>query len=462
MKSFNLKTILFCIATFTTIFLQSCKNEETPLEETELLAKINTNLEMTDITAVTATSGGEIITDNGFTVTQRGVCWSTKIDPTINDSLSKDGSGAGKFTSILRNLTPNTSYYVRAYAINSKGVSYGSTLNFTTDNGVVLVEAKLLTDTTATSIVCKTDFKSFGGLNVISKGICWGKNATPTIEDNVLINNHTTGIYTDTIINLTPKTQYFLRAFVTTVLGTVYSNELIFTTKDQIPLNGLIAWYPFNGNANDESGNGNNGTNHGCTNVSDRFGKTDNAFLFNGSNNDVRLDLKSINNTFGQGVDLTVNTWIKTSDLNGPILTLRDNNTVFEFNVGCLTNVVNSPGKVGVMIRDDATALGTGNYIFSKSVNDNSWHMITLVRLSSSGIIKIFIDGVLDVTSVNGQGGSLTFNKSYMSIGSEQNWIQTNFETSIDQKYFSGAIDDLGIWNQALTQSEITALFNMK
>jgi uncharacterized protein (TIGR02145 family) len=87
---------------------------------------------VTDITQTTATSGGNVTSDGGATVTARGVCWNTSSNPTTANSYTTDGSGTGTFVSNLTSLTPNTLYYVRAYATNSVGTSYGNELSFTT------------------------------------------------------------------------------------------------------------------------------------------------------------------------------------------------------------------------------------------------------------------------------------------------------------------------------------------
>lgn len=92
---------------------------------------VETN-EVTEITPTTATSGGTISSDGGATVTERGVCWSENQNPTIADNKTTDGSGAGSFTSAISGLTANTTYYVRAYASNSKGTGYGSEISFKT------------------------------------------------------------------------------------------------------------------------------------------------------------------------------------------------------------------------------------------------------------------------------------------------------------------------------------------
>ena len=84
------------------------------------------------VTATTASSGGDITDDNGSDITERGVCWSTTVNPTIADLHTSDGTGKGVFTSDLIGLTSGTKYYVKAYATNSAGTSYGNEVNFTT------------------------------------------------------------------------------------------------------------------------------------------------------------------------------------------------------------------------------------------------------------------------------------------------------------------------------------------
>jgi uncharacterized protein (TIGR02145 family) len=99
-----------------------------------ILATLST-LPIGNITSISATSGGNITANGGTSVTQRGVLWSTSPNPTTANSLSNDGSGTGNYTSTLSGLAANTTYYVRAYAINSAGTAYGNELSFTTTGG---------------------------------------------------------------------------------------------------------------------------------------------------------------------------------------------------------------------------------------------------------------------------------------------------------------------------------------
>ena len=85
-----------------------------------------------DITQTSAKSGGNISDDGGAPVTSRGVCWSTSQNPTLSNFYTSDGTGTGNFSSTLNGLLPNTHYYVKAYATNSVGTTYGNQVDFTT------------------------------------------------------------------------------------------------------------------------------------------------------------------------------------------------------------------------------------------------------------------------------------------------------------------------------------------
>ncbi|MFN9710461.1 MAG: T9SS type A sorting domain-containing protein, partial [Bacteroidota bacterium] len=93
-----------------------------------------TTTSVTSITTNSATSGGNITANGGAAVTERGVVWSTALNPTVDlQTKTTNGTGTGSFTANLTGLTPNTTYYVRAYATNSVGTAYGNEISFKTD-----------------------------------------------------------------------------------------------------------------------------------------------------------------------------------------------------------------------------------------------------------------------------------------------------------------------------------------
>jgi hypothetical protein len=104
----------------------------------DAVAATVTTTALSSITTNTATSGGNVTSDGGTTVTARGVCWNTGGNPTLSDSHTTDGSGTGAFISNLTGLTYGTTYYVRAYATNAIGTTYGNVQSFATVGGIVL------------------------------------------------------------------------------------------------------------------------------------------------------------------------------------------------------------------------------------------------------------------------------------------------------------------------------------
>ena len=102
-------------------------------DNTQIELPTVTTKSVSNITETSAVCGGSVNSDGGSTVTVKGVCWSTSQNPTINDNKTNSGSGSGSYTSNITGLAGNTTYYVRAYATNSKGTSYGEQRSFTTN-----------------------------------------------------------------------------------------------------------------------------------------------------------------------------------------------------------------------------------------------------------------------------------------------------------------------------------------
>jgi hypothetical protein len=113
-----------------------------------------TTTAISNITTTTASSGGNVTDDGGSNITVRGVCWNTSGSPTISNSHTSDGSGTGSYSSSITGLTLGTTYYVRAYATNSSGTSYGSSISFTTQSSVGIIlklsDGKILKDAVGT------------------------------------------------------------------------------------------------------------------------------------------------------------------------------------------------------------------------------------------------------------------------------------------------------------------------
>ena len=179
-----------------------------------------------------ATSGGNVVFDKYTPVNQRGLCWGLTSNPTISDNKIISGNGMGSFVTTITNLTPNTTYYTRAYAINSVGISYGNEISFKTASEIILptLTTVTLADIKSTTVIGGGNIVSDGNSIIQSRGVCWSTSPNPTIDNNNINAGTGIGNFTANISNLTPHTTYYIRAYATNSAGTGYGNELSFTT----------------------------------------------------------------------------------------------------------------------------------------------------------------------------------------------------------------------------------------
>lgn len=204
--------------------------------KTEAISKptVSTN-NVTNITQTSATCGGNVASDGGATVTARGVCWSTSQNPTVSGSHTTDGTGTGSFTSNITGLTQGTTYYVRAYATNSAGTSYGEQKTFTTNSvNLPTVTTNSVTNVQQTTATCGGNVTADGGSTVTARGVCWSTSQNPTVNGNHTSNGTGTGSFTSSITGLSPNTTYYVRAYATNSAGTAYGTQRTFTTLSQI------------------------------------------------------------------------------------------------------------------------------------------------------------------------------------------------------------------------------------
>ncbi len=194
-----------------------------------------TTATVSNITATTAQSGGNITSDGGFSVTARGVCWNTMGNPDLNGSHTTNGTGIGSFTANLTNLTPGTTYHVRAYATNSTGTVYGNEQTFTTNDGLPHVTTGTVSNITATSAVCSGNVISDGGVAVTAKGFCWSTAQYPSISGSHSNEGSGVGSFNGSLTNLNIATTYYVRAYATNSTGTVYGDQISFTTGSGLP-----------------------------------------------------------------------------------------------------------------------------------------------------------------------------------------------------------------------------------
>lgn len=322
-----------------------------------------------------------------------------------------------------------------SYAIGtgSAGDSY-SWFEFTASNGIENRGAIDLNDTNWHNIT--TVFKSGVSVSIYVDGV-------------LDISNTTT--YSGSIINtrnLTIGSGSNLAQFYKGSIDNIkIYNKALTETEIKNEVNGLVAYYPFNGDANDISGNDNNGTVHGATLTTDRFGNANSAYHFNGTDNFILCNSEI--GPFGTH-SRTISFWAKTDvvpDAN------NQQNTVLSYG----GDINNGGSRFEILLNPKCRGLGidVSSSYFTKEFDNsnNGWHFYTVVydNTISNAIsdLKFYADGVLltNVCNTNGNIDINTLNEQVLNIG-------RLFYTG-QPRYFKGDIDDLKIYNKALTATEI-------
>jgi uncharacterized protein (TIGR02145 family) len=188
------------------------------------LATIST-LPIGNITGTAANSGGDITSNGGTPITQRGIVWSTSPNPTTANNSTTNGSGTGNFISNLTSLTASTTYYVRAYATNSAGTAYGNELSFTT----TLVGGGIVTNPGAGVTFDGYTYPSI----ILGNGQEW-------LAENLRTTVYANG---DTIPNVTDQTQW----------GDLYTGAWLYYNNDnqyENPYGKLYNWFTVNDSRN--------------------------------------------------------------------------------------------------------------------------------------------------------------------------------------------------------------------
>jgi hypothetical protein len=199
------------------------------------LATVTTE-EVSEVTQTSARSGGNVTDDGGSDIISRGVVWSTSENPDLdnNGGFTTDGSGPGAFTSVLEGLLPATTYYVRAYATNSTGTSYGESVDFTTGSPVrATVMTARVSEITPASARSGGNVTDDGGSEIISRGVVWNTSENPDLDNNGGFTTDGSGpaAFTSVLEGLLPATTYYVRAYATNSTGTSYGESVDFKTR---------------------------------------------------------------------------------------------------------------------------------------------------------------------------------------------------------------------------------------
>jgi hypothetical protein len=238
----KLKNIWTFILLFSAVLFFACTVEpytgpitdpNSPVQVNPAILPVLTTTTPINITTTTASSGGNISADGGSPVTARGVVWGINQNPTISDSKTVDGAGIGYFVSSITNLTTGNTYYVRAYATNANGTSYGNQTSFSisTPSNFPVIATTPVSGVLSSSAISGGNVTADGGSPITQRGVVWGITAGPTTANSKTVDGTGTGSFTSTISGLLANTVYYVRAYATNANGTAYGNQVTFTTS---------------------------------------------------------------------------------------------------------------------------------------------------------------------------------------------------------------------------------------
>jgi hypothetical protein len=208
-------------------------------QQTFITASVPTvvTLSTSAITTGSIHCGAEVTSENGSFAESVGVCVATNTAPTTSDYSFGFGTGVGSFTGSAYGLLPGTLYYLRAYATNTFGTSYGDEVSFTTLAGIPTLTTTTTSTITQTTSTSGGDISSDGGATVTARGVCWSTSASPTTALSTKTTDGTgTGTFASSITGLIAHTLYYVRSYATNSAGTAYGDELSFTTLAIVPL----------------------------------------------------------------------------------------------------------------------------------------------------------------------------------------------------------------------------------
>ena len=199
-------------------------------------------VEATNITMTTATVEGNVTNDGGSAVTERGICYSIYENPTLSDSVRLAGTGVGRYYCEMTNLTNATTYYIRAFATNSEGTSFGDVITIRTVEHPILasVTTDEVSDITINTAVCGGNVLNDGFAEVTERGICYATHEEPTVFDYKVAGGAGLGLFQCRMSGLEMLTTYYVRAYAKNSEGYAYGNEVSFVTADETYLPEVI------------------------------------------------------------------------------------------------------------------------------------------------------------------------------------------------------------------------------
>ena len=405
---------------------------------TEGLAPTATTLDATSKTTSGATLNASINANMASTTVTFEYGTTTSYGQTVTASQSPvTGSSNTNVSANISGLSAGTTYHFRVKAVNSVGTTYGSDMTFTTAGLAPTATTMAATNKTATGATLNATVNA----NMVSTVVTFEYGTTTSYGQTVNaspspVTGNTITHVSANLTGLTAGTTYHFRVKAVNSVGTTYGSDMTFTTLyPPPPTSGLSAYYPFNGNANDESVNNYNGTVTGAVLSPDRFGTNNSSYYFNGINNKIY-----IGNSLIVQDRISVSCWVKSTATSGQIISTGSRNS---YRIGKTENGVDC----GLYLSDATDGYGIGA---SAVVDCSDWTHVVIVYNGSE--VKLFINGQLKSSDIG--AGSVFCNQTvYLNFGTYQ-W------GSSCSAWYKGYLDDVRLYNRAITSEEVNALYH--
>lgn len=206
-----------------------------PFKTTSSAPSVST-IGYTKLSATSAELSGEVTDDNGENIFERGFVWIKGTStPTTSHNKLPAFAGVGEYAVLFEGIEPNQVYSYRAYAINSIGTAYGDVMQLQINVSLPVVTTNDVTGITNTSATSGGVIYSDGGGEILSKGVVWSMRENPTVESSNMTNDgEGNSAFASHITDLCQGLTYYVRAYATNIMGTVYGEEKQFTTTGEI------------------------------------------------------------------------------------------------------------------------------------------------------------------------------------------------------------------------------------
>jgi len=341
---------------------------------------------------------------------------------------------------------PGKTLIYRIFAVADKNYSdtcYFSSIVFPVESPNVVTE-KVISFGLGSAIL-SGKVLSDGGSTVTERGFCYSVHEYPDKRDTIVVLGSEIGDFTTTISGLLPCYTYHVRAFATNSVGTNYGEQMSLTIVcDNIITDGLVAHYPFNGSAVDVSGNENHGVNRGAILTDDRFNVPYSAYYFDGARAFIKvmpsLSIKDIETKNA----LSVSAWIKI--------------TGWYQNWNCF-NIINKYDTISdygwefqVNRKPQGLTLVAKNNVYSIAdwiPKFGQWYFVAATYDMELGAASFYVDGNLSVK-----------NKFASSLFATEGPLYIGYSPAGPDEFSYGTLDDIRIYNRALTESEVQRLYN--